>query len=254
MKKAKEHFHCDLLVFAPHPDDAELFCGGIILGAVAAGRKVVLIDLSRGELSSRGNLDTRAKETEAATAILGIASRENLELPDGSIGFGVVDQRKHVVSALRRHRPEVVLIPYSEERHPDHVRSNGLLVESIFFAGVEKFFVDHKSPAHVPRAVYSYQLRHGFRPSLIVDVTAVHSKKIEAVKCYCSQLGLGTEAGPATLLSSPLSLSSIIARDGYFGGMIGAQYGEPLYSLAVPGTADLVDFARRAQREPALFF
>jgi N-acetylglucosamine malate deacetylase 1 len=224
---------CDLLVFAPHPDDAEIFIGGTIALSVTQGHRVVIVDLSRGELASRGTVETRAKELEKASSILGVHGRKNLGLPDGSIGvsdhLAREQQLLRVVETVRELQPQIVFAPYWEERHPDHVRSSALIEEALFFSGV-KGYEPHLTP-WTPLHTFYYELRSVFSPSLVVDTTAVWERKKAAMTAYESQFGLGEHAGGfETLLSSTKSLSSIEARDRRNGAMIGADFGEALLS------------------------
>lgn len=224
----------DLLVFAPHPDDAEMFCGGLIISSVRQGYKVGIIDLSQGELSSRGNLNSRRKETELATKILGIQYRENLSFPDGKIGeiskkISRESQLSKIVGLIRKLSPSMVLIPYWEDRHPDHSRTSELLSESVFFTGVKKFKSTPNLPAIKPPLNIYYQYRVAFKPSFITDISSVYEAKYNAIKCYSSQFGLDKNSSLnfPTLISSPLSLTSLQSKDAYYGSMIGVQYGEP---------------------------
>lgn len=236
-------FGIDVLAVAPHPDDAEIFCGGTLLMMKLRGHKTGIVDLARGEMASRGSVETRVKETEVANKILKLDLRENLGLPDGSIGFGsdVEEQLRLAVKCLRTIRPELLLLPSSQCRHPDHWSSHELMRRATFMAGLEKFAPDC-GPRYVPHQVLYCQFRYEFRPSLIVDVSAVHADKLKAIEAYNTQIrpvdekGLQPEA--KTLLSNRHSVSSIEARDRYHGAMIGVAHGEAFLAHNVIGIKD----------------
>jgi bacillithiol biosynthesis deacetylase BshB1 len=240
---------CDTVVVSPHPDDAELFCGGTIRKSVKQGQAVVVLDLTEGERSSRGDLETRREESKKAGEVLGIRERVNLGLPDGGIG---AHHLQVAVEALRKYRPNILLLPYWEERHPDHENASKLFTDAVFYSGVKKFLPEGE-PYSVPTVLY-YQFRYAFRPSFVVDITDVAAEKYQAVRCYASQLGLHPGDTPTTLLSSPLTLSSLEARDGFYGAMIGVRYGEPLLSKGVPGVQSLGEFAANHLSSPPLMY
>ncbi len=232
----------DVLAYAPHPDDAELFCGGLLAKlARQYGYRTAVVDLSRGELSTQGTLEIRAAEAAQAAEILGLSHRENLELPDGGIGrpqeggnaSRVEDsQLGRVVLSLRRLRPEVVLAPYHADRHPDHNGASRLVTEAVFFSGLAKFLPE--TAPFKPRALFYYQLRFAFRPSFVVDISQVYDAKLAAIRCFRSQIERSAEhASPLpTLVSSALSVSSISARDEYYGAMAGVRFAEPYFVRA----------------------
>lgn len=228
----------DVLAFGAHPDDVELFCGGIVITLVDLGYRTGIVDLSRGELSSQGTVDERAREAEAAATVLGVALRENLGLPDGFI-----DQAPHsphvpiVVDAIRRHRPELLLVPWVEERHPDHVAAAGLLTRAAFFAGLRKFQTGAEDAPFSPRQVLYYEMRRRMTPSFIVDTSKAWERKARAIACHVSQL-MRRDAQAATLISSPLALEAIEARDRYRGSQIGVHHGEALRSSQALGIVD----------------
>lgn len=237
-----------LLAFSPHPDDAELFCGGIIAKAAAAGHSTAIVDLSKGELSSRGDLKSRAEETHKATAILRVSHRENLGLPDGGITGDDAAITK-VVSAIRKLQPEIVLAPYWRERHPDHEAAASLITRAVFLAGVKKFLPAEASFS--PKQILYYMLRYEFRPSFITDITAVHKTKMDAIACYASQLHSAQSGAASTLLSSPLTLDAIAGRDRHYGAMIGAEYGEAYLVRSIVSIDDPVRYF--GSQRPAIF-
>jgi N-acetylglucosamine malate deacetylase 1 len=238
----------ELLAFAPHPDDAELFCGGLIAKLADAGHRTGIIDLTLGEKSSRGTPATRAAETEAATKALGLTLRENLGMPDA--GLDPDGSIARLIEVLRRLRPELVLVPWERERHPDHEAASALITRALLFASVQK--VEY-GPPFTPRQVLYYPMRHLADPTVVIDVTASHEKKMAAVRCYQSQVEPSPEAAP-TLVGSPLSLSSLVARDQLYGAQIGVGFGEPYISRETPGLSDPLDHYRRNTFARPLFF
>lgn len=254
----------DVLAFGPHPDDVELFCGGLLARMVDLGYRTGIVDLTRGEKSSRGTPETRAAETEAASRALGLTLRENLGLPDAWVspwgGFEASEEERsrtapvaRVVEVLRRLRPELVLVPWEQERHPDHEATSALVTRALFFASVRKFETEPASAAFTPRQVLYYPLRHLAEPSLVVDVSAAWERKMAAVRCYASQVQPRAD-GPQTLVGSPLSLSSLEARDRFYGAQIGVTHGEPYVARETLGLVDPVEHFRRNSFARPLFF
>lgn len=239
----------DVLAFGPHPDDVELFCGGVLIRMADLGHSTAVVDLSRGERASNGTLEERERETEAASKVLGLRFRENLGLPDTFIGAdavhdqGVDSQLAKVVEVLRRRRPEIVLVPWIEERHPDHAAAGQLLTRALFFSGVRKFETRDNAERFVPRQVLYYQMRHRMPPTFVVDTSLAAERKFKAVACYSSQLVTPPDGTP-TLIGSGRAASAIEARDRYFGTMIGATHGEALRMPNTPGLVDLVGHLR----------
>lgn len=246
----------DLLAIAPHPDDAELFCGGLIC-LMSKRYRVGILDLSRGELSSRGDVKLRAKETARSTKILGIAWRDNLGLPDGAVGFPTVDmpldtQLQALVDTLRKVRPQFVLAPYHEERHPDHEGASALVTRAAFMSGLTKWPSAHA--AHKIEQIIYYPVRVDPKPSFIVDISSVTKQKIRAIECYASQFHQGARdaKAPKTLLASPLQSHARQGREAYFGSMIGAAAGEPYIVRGALNVSDPVKFFRTAPLSGAL--
>jgi bacillithiol biosynthesis deacetylase BshB1 len=232
----------DALAFGPHPDDVELFCGGTLIRLAELGRTTAVADLTRGEKASHGTPEERARETEAASAVLGIAFRDQLELPDTELA-PVPAQIARVVELLRRRRPELVLAPWLEDRHPDHAAAGALITRAVVFAGVRNY-APEAGPRFVPRQLLYYALRHRMTPSFIVDTSPAAARKARAIACYASQLARRGDAGPGdadpTLISAPGAIAAIEARDRYYGSMIGTSHGEPLRSAAALGVVDPV--------------
>jgi bacillithiol biosynthesis deacetylase BshB1 len=230
----------DVLAFAPHPDDAELFCGGTLVRLAELGYSTAVVDLTHGERASHGTPEERVREAAAAAVELGLAFRDNVGLPDTELA-AVTDQIAAVVGVLRQRRPELVLAPWIEDRHPDHAAAGALVSRAVYFAGVRRFAPD-RGERFVPRQLLYYAMRHRMTPSFIVDTSSAAARKMRAIACYASQItrrGSGTDADP-TLISSPRATEAIEARDRYYGSMIGTSHGEPLRSPNVPGLVDPV--------------
>ena len=249
----------DAIFFAPHPDDGEIFCGGAI-AKLSQSYKVGLFDLAEGELASRGSVEDRKRESAAASEILGISHRENLKLPDGFINpnhqtESGLKQLETVVNKIRAHKPKVVFAPYWQGRHPDHVATSELITKACFYSSVKKFS-PNSGKAHTPNQVAYYQFRHEFRPSFVMDISDVVEKKIESIRCYQTQIDpeQKDENAAKTLISSRFTLSSIDARDRYFGAMIGVSHAEPfLIKTALP-VNDPVSFFDKNPATSALIF
>lgn len=224
----------DILAFASHPDDAELGCAGSLILATSQGLRVAIADLTEGERASRGSPERRAREKERATDLLGLYKRFSIGLPDTEIGTDPA-QRLPIIQLIRETRPRIVLTPYSQDRHPDHVATNKLVRDACFFAGVKKVGVGHP---HRPERIYEYMIHRPFPPSFVIDVSSVWERRMAAVMAYASQFH-AAENGPGTTISRPEFLRLVEARAIYYGAMIGAAYGEPFY---MPGPVPLREF------------
>jgi len=219
----------DILAFGVHPDDVELGCGGTILGALAEGKKVGIIDLTRGELGTRGTAETRDAEAAAAAKILGVQHRENLKMADGFFQNDEVNQRK-VIEVIRRFKPTIILINAPEDRHPDHGRSAKLVADAAFLSGLRKIeTLDANGTlqeAWRPTYVFHYIQDRFIQPSFVVDISAHIEKKMEAVQAYGTQFHNTNLNEPQTYISSPQFLDSVRARAMMLGKRIGVNYAE----------------------------
>jgi bacillithiol biosynthesis deacetylase BshB1 len=217
----------DLIVFAAHPDDAELAAGGLVATAAAKGYRVGIVDFTRGELGTRGSPETRAEESAAADRVLGVAVRENFGLPDGHLTESL-EARRLVVDAIRRHRPRLVAAPFVEDLHPDHAVAGRVVAASIYPTGFAKY--DTGTPAGPRPLLVHYMNHHPFEPRFVLDVTPVWEKRLEAVRCYASQLHDPESDEPATNISSPDFLARLTARFRHYGSLVGVDYGEPYWT------------------------
>lgn len=224
----------DLLAFGAHPDDVELSCGGTLIKHLAAGYKVGIVDLTQGELGTRGNALERMREAAAAAKTLGVRYRENLGLPDGGINPADDEQRKAVISIIRQFQPEVVLCNAPSDRHPDHGRAATLIREACFLAGLARLITDEDDLPWRPRAVYHYIQDEWLEPDLLIDVTPFWQQRMDAVRCYKSQFYDPDSKEPETYISQPEFLDSLDWRARLLGKRIGVQYAEGFITRRIP--------------------
>jgi len=221
----------DVLVFAAHPDDAELSMGGTIAKLTDNGVKVGVIDLSRGELGTRGSSDIRKLEAQKASELLKLSHRENLGLQDGSLKFNDPFLKK-VISKIRRHQPKIIFAPYFNDRHPDHIGTSQLVKEAMFFSGLPKITTEDndrlQSPFR-PQKLFYYMQTYEFKPAFIVDISGYFETKMKAVYAYDTQFHNPESREPETFISSPNFIKFIEARAKYFGFKIGKDYGEAFF-------------------------
>lgn len=233
----------DLLVMTVHPDDAELGAGGTIAKYVAEGKKVGIIDLTRGELGSRGTAETRAQEAAAASQILGVVVRENLGLRDG---FFCNDEENQlvIIRAIRKYQPEIVITNALDDRHPDHGRASQLVNDSLFLSGLRRIkTVDEagvEQEAFRPRLQLQLIQDKYIQPDIVLDITPYWDIKEKSVLAYKTQFNsLSEEDGPATYISNPAFMESTKARAQEFGRSIQVQYAEGFTSRRILGVQDL---------------
>ncbi len=222
----------DILFFGAHPDDVEICCGGTVINLVASGKDVGIIDLTQGELGTRGNVNTRQSETKAANKILRMNFRSNLKITDGNISNDKKNQLK-IIQQIRKHKPEVIFAPYSNDRHPDHVNANKLIKESAFYSGLAKIkskLNGKTQKPHRPKRIFYYMQTYTFVPSFITDITKSFDKKIKAILCYKSQFYNPKSKEPDTFISDKKFLDSIKAKAAFYGFQIGVKYGEPFFA------------------------
>ena len=221
----------DVLVYAAHPDDAELSMGGTIARFTTEGLKVGVVDLTRGEMSTRGNTKIRGIESEEATKILRLKVRENLGLKDGNIISSDIALKK-VVSTIRKYRPSIVFAPFINDRHPDHIDASNLIKRAVFNSGLKKFNTkaDGKSQHNYrPAKIFYYMQTYLFSPSFIVDITNFFNTKMKAVRAFKSQFHDSKLKEEDTFISRPEFLDYVESRAKFYGFQIGKKYGEPFY-------------------------
>ena len=234
----------DILVLSVHPDDAELGCAGTISKHVALGKKVGIVDLTRGELGTRGTPEIRDSEAKDAANILGLAVRENLGLPDGFFQNTPEYQIK-VIEALRKYRPEIIITNAYHDRHPDHGRANELVEASAFMAGlrkIETFFNGEKQQEWRPRLILHFIQDRYITPDIVIDVTGQWDKKIESIMAYKSQFyNPDWQQEPQTYISSPEFIKIIESRAREFGKSINVEFAEGFTSRKILGVESLFD-------------
>lgn len=235
----------DILAFGAHPDDVELGCGGTLAKEIALGKKVGIIDLTRGELGTRGSAEIRDKEAAAAAAILGVTVRENLNMRDG---FFVNDEEHQlgVIRMLRKYRPEIVLCNAIEDRHIDHGKGSKLVSDACFLSGLLKIETEYngkKQQQWRPKVVYHYIQWKNIKPDFVVDVSGFNEKKVDAILAYGSQFYDPNNNEPETPIATKNFLESLNYRSQDLGRLIGTDYGEGFTAeryLAVNSLEDLL--------------
>lgn len=234
----------DILALAAHPDDVELGCGGTLALHASLGQKVGIVDLTRGELGTRGTPELRAKEAAAAAEILGAAVRDNLGLKDGFFQNDPEHQLK-VVRAIRKYRPAVVLANAITDRHIDHGKGAALAYDACFLSGLAKIETRDddgmiQQPWR-PLHVYHYIQSHYIVPDFVVDISKFWETKIEAIRAFKSQFYDPSNKEPDTYISSPAFLKMVESRAQELGHTIGATYGEGFTVRRTPGVNSLFD-------------
>ncbi len=234
----------DAIFFAAHADDIELACGGTIVNMIRAGRRAGIVDLTHGEMGTRGAPEVRLRESRAAAKALGATFREQLDFGDGGLRTGR-EEELQIIEIVRRWRPEIVFAPWPDERHPDHARAGRLVAEASFYAGLRK--LKTRGEAHRPQAVV-YYLQNYLPPlSFVIDVTDTWEMKMKAIHAYKSQFFNAKAKEPRTFIAEERFLDMIEARGKHFGALIAARYGEAFVTKQPPRIDDV--FAAYRGRE-----
>lgn len=248
----------DLVALAAHPDDVELSCAGTVIAAKRAGKRTAIIDLTLGELSSRGNLESRAKETEEATAIMKLDHRVNLGIPDGGVEV-TQEYTLRLIRVLRALRPQILLTPHKEERHPDHEAASKLAQRAVFMSGLVNIPTQDDEgklqEPHRPLLVLQYMQTYTFEPKIIIDVSEVMEDRLRAMQAYgtqfarpkniSSRVGTGRETEEdkkverETFLTQSGFYEWIEARARAYGMIIGTEFAEPFWTHDPVGTKDV---------------
>jgi N-acetylglucosamine malate deacetylase 1 len=233
----------DILVIASHPDDAELGCAGTIAAHVARGLKVGIVDLTRGELGTRGTPETRIQEAEEAGKILGLSARENMGFED--IYFKDDTRHQHeLIKIIRKYQPEIVLANAVTDRHPDHGKGASLATQACFMSGLRKIettLEEMPQDPWRPKFVYHYIQNNYIQPDFIVDVSAYWDIKVASIMAFKSQFYNPGSQEPASFISSPDFLPFIESRAREFGHRILAKYGEGFTVERFIGVSNLFD-------------
>ena len=227
----------DILAIAAHRDDVELTCGGTLIKAVSLGRTTAVIDLTAGELGSRGSAQLRGEEADNAAKVMGLSARDNLGLPDGGV-VNTPETRAKLAAMIRRFKPAIVIAPSMRGKHPDHTVSAQLIRDACFVAGLKK--VEPDVPVHRPRKIVhclAYR-EDNVKPTFVVDISNAFEKKLEAVKCYSSQFDEAIQAGEVSPNGEPL-YDIIRHQAAHYGSLIRTKYGEPFYTTETMRVDDI---------------
>jgi bacillithiol biosynthesis deacetylase BshB1 len=236
-----------VLAMAVHPDDVELCCSGTLMMEKLHGKTIGVVDLTRGELGTRGTPELRAREAKAAARIMNLDMRENLGMADGFFQNNEENQRK-IIKSIRASRPEIVLAAALADRHPDHGRAGRLISEGCFLSGLRKIITrdDRGSEQEPwrPKYVFHFIQDRFYQPNFVYDISATFDRKLEAVRAYSSQFHSTTyeKDEPQTYISSPDFMASIIGRAQMLGKMIGVKYAEGFISEKMIGVSNLDAF------------
>lgn len=232
----------DLLAIAAHPDDVEQTCGGTLLRMASAGYRTGIIDLTAGEMGSRGSAEIRLKEAAAAAAILQTAHRSNMRFPDTKL-VNWVEYREKLALEIRSLQPRTVILPYWEARHPDHYHASGIAFDACFLAGLRK--LDPATPPGRPFNVIYSSLYANVTPSFVVDITKEFERRMHSLLAYKSQYGEGTEA--SELFPEVAEIRSRLAGIArFYGNLIGVKYGEPFVIRETMRVDDVVALGVRS--------
>lgn len=233
----------DLLIFAAHPDDAELGCSGTILRYIAAGKKVGIVDLTRGELGTRGTAETRDTETAESNRILGLHVRENLGMRDGFFQNDEEHQLK-IIQMIRKYTPEIVFSNALHDRHPDHSKAADLVNDAVFLSGLPKIKTEIdglEQNAFRPRLLLHYIQDRYIEPDILVDVTEFWDKKMQCIRAFKTQFYNPDSDEKETYISTPYFLKVVEARSRELGKAIGAEHAEGFISRKLLGIDNLFD-------------
>jgi bacillithiol biosynthesis deacetylase BshB1 len=238
----------DLLAIAAHPDDVEQTCGGALLRMAEAGYRTGIIDLTAGDMGTRGSPETRLAEASAAAAVLGVSHRENLYFPDARLENSMAG-RMTLAQRLRELRPRTVILPFWEGRHPDHYRAAEMGYEACFLAGLKK--IDQYTEPHRPYKIIYASLYANVTPSFVMDITRQFERRMESLLCYRSQYGTASASGHivegATIFPDQAEIRdrlAAIAR--FYGNLIGVRYGEPFVVKETMRIDDVVAMSNRS--------
>ncbi len=233
----------DILAFGAHPDDVELSCAGTLYKQKLSGNKIGIIDLTHGELGTRGTAEIRLKEARAAALILKADVREQLDFRDGFFMNDPEHQLK-IIQKIRKYKPEIVIANAIHDRHPDHGKGSNVVSDACFYAGLRRIETTEDGKlqdAWRPKAVYHYIQFRPIEPHIIVDISDTFGVKLESIKAYGSQFYNPASKEPSTVISSPEFLNNIEERASDWGRLIGVRYGEGFTVERTPGVKDLFD-------------
>jgi bacillithiol biosynthesis deacetylase BshB1 len=228
----------DVLAIGAHPDDVDMSCGGTLAKLAARGRTVAILDLTRGEMGTRGTPELRAEEARAAADVLGVTERTILDFGDGRLENSP-ENRRRVIEEVRRLRPTLIITHYWEDLHPDHAAA-GRLVRSIMYpVGFANY--PAKGEPYRPNEVLFFMAHTPFEPSFVVGIDDYHEQKLKAVRCFGSQIHQEESEEPPTPISQPGFLKRLEGRARHFGNLIGRSFGEPFLVTRTVPMIDPVD-------------
>ena len=216
--------HVDILTIAAHPDDVELTCAGTLIRMVQQGYSVGIVDLTQGEMGTRGTPEIRAEEAEAARAVIGARFRERMNLGDSRLTASI-ENRLAVAETIRKTRPRTVILPYWEGRHPDHYTASVLGYEACYAAGLKQLAVSGEP--HRPKKILYASMYWEVRPSFVVDISPFFDRKIEAINCFASQFAGNLREVTELYPAWGRLIDRVSTQCKYFGHLIGADYAEP---------------------------
>lgn len=228
----------DLLAIAAHRDDVELTCAGTLLRAVDGGHRTGILDLTAGEMGTRGTAELRAQEADRAAAVLGVSERRNAGLPDAQLQ-NTDEMRRVVVEQIRHFAPRVVILPFAVGRHPDHRIASELGRDACFLAGLAKY--EAGGAPHRPfKILYSLSYREDpIKPTFVVDITSQFDRKMAAIRCYASQFDGAKAAGEIFPTGQDL-YSLVETQNAHYGSLIRTRYGEPFFTEETMAVDDVV--------------
>lgn len=233
----------DILAIGVHPDDVELSCSGTILKHIAQGKKVGMLDLTRGELGTRGNAELRTQEAMASAKILGVSVREQLHLADGFFEHNEYSQRE-IIKQIRKYQPEIVLCNAISDRHPDHGRSAKLAADACFYSGLAKIETELDKQEQFPwrpKAVFHYIQDNYMVPDFVIDITPYMDKKMESIMAFSSQFFDPASSEPETPISGKTFVEYIKAKHALMGRSIQVPYAEGFTTGRIMGVESLFD-------------
>ncbi len=234
----------DILAIGVHPDDVELSCSGTLIAEIKRGKKAGIVDLTQGELGTRGTIETRYAEAAEAAMIMGVSVRENLKMRDGFFANDEAHQLL-LIRAIRKYQPDIVFANALDDRHPDHGRAAKLTEDACFLAGLAQIKTqddEGKEQARWrPKCVFHYIQDRNHKPDFVMDITDVFEQRMKAIAAYGTQFHAGADnaAGPQTYISTPEFMESIIARARMTGKMIGVKYAEGFNTVKMLGVKNL---------------
>lgn len=238
----------DVLAIGAHPDDIEMSAGGVLVKLSNEGKRVAIVDCTQGEMGSRGDIQIRKKEADAADRILGVVARYNLLMPDGNIEQSQQNVLS-VVKILRELQPKILVMPPAHERHPDHEAVHRLCRTAYFKSGMSKISTQDENGKEQepfrPQHLFCYMQTYHFEPQFYIDITNEFQQKMESIKAHSSQVwvpGVSSEDGAKTFISSPAFMEMLESRARYFGSLIGVQYAEGFSSVEAIGLPSLSAF------------